>query len=174
MRETSLRQNLERKVRYSDLSVAEELLRPIATRLEGVQVQTDTYFRVASGRLKLREIAGQQAVLIWYARPHEFGERLSQYYLVPISDPDALRAALTAGLGIRGVVRKRRTIRHYHNVRIHLDQVDGLGTFVEFEAVLSATDGETVSRERLAELARVLKLESAHDLAGSYADLLGI
>jgi predicted adenylyl cyclase CyaB len=174
MNEPPLRRNLERKERYPDLAAAEQALQQLGTRLEGVQLQTDTYFRVASGRLKLREIAGQQAVLIWYNRPHEQGERLSQYYLVPVSDPQTLRAALTAALGVRGEVRKKRTIYHYCNVRIHLDEVVDLGSFVEFEAVLSATDGEAVSRERLAELGRVLQLESTQNLAGSYADIMGI
>jgi len=174
MNETPLRRNLERKERYPDLSAAEKALRRLGARQEGVQLQTDTYFRVASGRLKLREIAGQQAVLIWYDRPQEHGERLSQYYLVPVSDPQTLRAALTAAVGVRGEVRKKRTIYHYHNVRIHLDEVVDLGFFVEFEAVLSATDGEAISRERLAELGRALQLESTQNLVGSYADLMGI
>ncbi len=167
------RRNLERKARCPDLAAAAEALRQLGTRLEGVQLQTDTYFHVPTGRLKLRVIAGQEALLIAYDRPTELGERLSRYYLVPVSDPATLRAALTAALGVRGEVRKRRTILHYHNVRIHLDEVDGLGTFVEFEAVLSAADGEAVSRQRLEELGRVLKLESAQNLAGSYADLMG-
>jgi len=168
------RRNLERKTRCPDLAAIAGVLDRLDTRLEGVQLQTDTYFHVRFGRLKLRVINGTEAVLIWYERPNELATRLSCYHLAQVGDPEALRVALTAALGVRGEVRKRRTIHHYHNVRIHLDDVDGLGRFIEFEAVLSATDGEEISRQRLAELGRALGLEAVQDQAGSYADLLGI
>ncbi|MGK3856667.1 class IV adenylate cyclase, partial [Enterococcus faecium] len=82
------------------------------------------------GRLKLREIDGQAAVLIWYDRPDHDAARLSKYHLVPVADPAALKAALTDALGVRGEVRKRREIYLWHNVRIHLDEVAGLGSFL--------------------------------------------
>jgi predicted adenylyl cyclase CyaB len=168
------RRNLECKARCADLAAVARVLERLDTRLEGLQLQTDTYFHVRFGRLKLRVINGSKAVLIWYERPNELAARLSRYHLVPVSDAEVLRAALTAGLGVRGEVRKQRTIYHYHNVRIHLDEVDGLGSFIEFEAVLSPTDGEEISHQRLAELGSALRLETVQDQAKSYADLLGI
>ena len=62
---------------------------------------------------------------------------------MPIAEPALLKAALTAALGVRRVVDKRREIFLADNVRIHLDDVAGLGTFLEFEAVL---DGATTTR----------------------------
>jgi predicted adenylyl cyclase CyaB len=174
MADPTPRRNLERKTRCADLTAVARLLERLDTRLEGVQLQTDTYFHVRFGRLKLRVINGSDAVLIWYERPNEPATRLSRYHLASVGDPEALRVALTAGLGVRGEVRKQRTICHFHNVRIHLDDVDGLGKFVEFEAVLSATDGEEISHQRLAELGSALGLDAAQDQAGSYADLLGV
>jgi predicted adenylyl cyclase CyaB len=170
----SPRRNLERKARCADLAAAGAALRRFGARLEGTQEQTDTYFPAPSGRLKLRVIDGHDAVLIAYARPDDMGLRPSSYHLVAISDPEALQAALAAALGVRGAVRKRRTVWHWHNVRIHLDEVAGLGIFVEFEAVLSETEEEETSRDRLAELGRLLGLTPADDVAGSYADLLGL
>ena len=166
------RRNLERKFRCPDLGAVRAALPALATRREGVQLQTDTYFHCRAGRLKLREIDGEPAVLIGYDRPDAAAAKLSAYHLVPVADAAALRAALTAALGTRGVVRKRREIHHWRNVRIHLDEVEGLGSFVEFEAVLPAQDDGTAAHPDLEMLRRALGLAGAEELAASYADLL--
>lgn len=167
---SSPRRNLERKARCGDLSTAAVALERLGARRQGVLEQTDTYFQVPNGRLKLRRTEGEQAVLIWYERPDEKTARWSRYHLVPVSDPAGLRAALAAALGERGEVRKRRDLWLWHNVRIHLDDVVGLGMFVEFEAVMSAGDDEETARQRLAELGAALGLTAADDVAGSYGD----
>ena len=91
---------------------------------------------------------------------------------MPVADAGLLAAALTAALGVRGQVRKRRAVHHWHNVRIHLDEVEGLGTFLEFEAVLSAGEDERASEERLRRLDEALR--PGPDVAVGYADLLGL
>jgi adenylate cyclase class IV len=168
-----LRRNLERKVRCIDPAALPARLARLGATLEGVQEQTDTYFHAPRGRLKLRVVVGWPPVLIWYERPDEAADRLSHYHLVPAADAALTRAALAAALGVRGEVCKRRAVHHWHNVRVHLDTVDGLGTFVEFEAVLGEGDDEAAARRQLDHLARELGLEGAEVLAGSYADLLG-
>lgn len=168
------RENLERKARYPDLGRARERLRPLRLHEAGVEVQCDTYFHVARGRLKLRTIEGRPAVLIWYDRPDGTEVRTSRYHLVPAPDPALLLAALTEALGVRGAVRKRREILLYHNVRIHLDEVAGLGTFVEFEAVLTGEVSAEASHRYLGELGRILAIAPEDLVAPSYADLLGI
>jgi predicted adenylyl cyclase CyaB len=168
------RRNLERKVRNADLAAARAALQAMGARHEGVQHQTDTYFQARAGRLKLREMEGQQAVLIWYDRPENAEVRTSAYYLVPVPDPALLRAALAGALGVRGEVRKQRDVWHWHNVRAHLDEVEGLGTFVEFEAVLAPGETEESSQERLKELSARLALQPGDTLRASYAELLGM
>jgi predicted adenylyl cyclase CyaB len=144
-------------------------------RAAGVEHQTDTYFVVPQGRLKLRVIEGQPAVLIAYNRPDETHARTSSYYLVTVPDPATLRAALTSTLGVRGEVRKRREIYLYHNVRIHLDDVAELGTFIEFEAILTGevTPAEAEADAHLETLRHVLEILTEDFLAPSYADLMG-
>jgi predicted adenylyl cyclase CyaB len=168
------RRNLEVKARYPELDAARAVCQQVGARPEGVQVQTDVYFHVPRGRLKLRRIEGQPAVLIWYDRPDEAGTRASDYYLTPVSDADLLEATLTAALGVRWRVHKRRDVLHFHNVRIHLDDVDLLGSFLELEAVISGQADEVVSRQRLDQLLGALGLTRTESLAGSYADLLGL
>jgi len=169
---TAPRRNLEVKARCADLAAARQAIAALGARLDAVQHQTDTYFHVLHGRLKLRECAGQPALLIAYERPDDAGVRASRYFLVPAPDPALLKAGLSATLGVRVVVSKRREVHLWHNVRIHLDEVAALGTFVEFEAVLAAAADEEQSRQYLAELTRALALQPAEMLAQSYADLL--
>ena len=165
------RHNLERKSRDADLDAARRVLAGLGAMCEGTQEQRDTYFCCAAGRLKLRRIDGTLAELIWYDRPDDDGLRTSTYRRVPVPDADALHAALGSALGVRGEVRKRREVWHWHNVRIHLDEVDGLGRFLEFEAVIDEASDEAISLERLEALGRALGLDPADDVAGSYADV---
>jgi len=168
------RKNLELKARCPDLALARRRLQSLAPPPSGVELQTDTYFQVPRGRLKLREIDGRTAFLIGYQRPDHTAARISAYHLVPAPDAALLKAVLSAALGIRGEVRKRREILHWHNVRIHLDEVTNLGTFLEFEAVLAATDELAVAQVRLDELSRLLEISPDDRLAVSYSDLLGM
>jgi adenylate cyclase class 2 len=165
--------NLELKAHYTDLAAARKPLQLLELQDGGREIQTDTYFRVVGGRLKLREMESGAAVLIGYHRPDVMGARWSDYHLVPVPQPAAMKALLADLLGIRGVVRKSRTILFWENVRIHLDEVDGLGTFVEFEAVLKCPGDADSAQSRLDELCRLLDISPASCLAGSYADLLG-
>lgn len=164
------RRNIELKARLRDPATAQA----IAERLTGapgeLQIQTDTYFHCREGRLKIRQIEGRPAQLIWYARADRPEARASDYRLIELSAAAAVIAALQAALGVRGVVRKRRLIYLYRNVRIHLDDVAGAGSFLEFEAVISSPAEELVAPELLAELAQCFGLEANDILTGSYGD----
>jgi predicted adenylyl cyclase CyaB len=166
--------NLELKSRCADLSAARAAVRRLGARLDGMQTQTDTYFRVPRGRLKLRRIQGLADELIWYERPDQSQARISRYFRVPVTNSDGLQTALTAALGVRGEVSKRREIYLWQNVRIHLDDVAGLGFFVEFEAVLSLQDTEAVAHQHLNDLRRELAIGDSDTCDASYADLLGL
>jgi adenylate cyclase, class 2 len=168
------RRNLELKARCHGLQAVTAIIGHFGARYAGLEVQTDTYFRVPNGRLKLREIEGQEAVLIGYSRPDHTGPRRSNYHLVPVPDAAPLKAVLTETLGVRGVVSKRRHIWLWDNVRIHFDDVAGLGSFVEFEAVLTSSAEEVAAPAQLDELCRVLQIVPNDLLAPSYADLLGL
>ncbi len=168
------RRNLELKVRSHDIAVVREVVRELCGNDGDVELQTDTYFPVPNGRLKLREIQDRPCILIGYQRPDHPAIRGSDYHLVPVIDPELMKAALSGALGVRGVVSKRREIYHWHNVRIHLDDVDNLGKFIELEAVLGPDTDEVVSRKRLDEVVKRLGLDPVSSIAGSYSDLLGL
>jgi adenylate cyclase class IV len=170
--------NVETKARCEDLEALAQRARAAGARYEGRLDQVDTYFAVEDGRLKLREQARHApdggvettAELIDYRRPDESAARVSGYTRVPVADGGVTRAELGARHGVRGTVVKRRLLWLLDATRIHLDDVEGLGSFVELETVF---EGETEPAAR-AEHERVLALlgirrESA--IPGSYIDL---
>ena len=163
--------NIELKARVSSLATVRKAAEQIATERLDTQRQVDTYFHCPNGRLKLREIDGQPAQLVWYARPDQEGPKASDYQLVPVADATALKTALSAALGVRVVVDKRREILMYHNVRIHLDEVAGLGQFVELEAVLGPETDDEAGRAQVDLLIEKLAICSDDLLAGSYSDM---
>ena len=164
--------NLELKSRCPNLAAAERAAQTLGATFQWTKSQTDTYFHVRRGRLKLREADGQTAELIAYERPDHPEFRESAYHLVPVPDAHRLKAALTTSLGVRVVVAKQRTLYLWHNVRIHLDAVDDVGTFLEFEAVLSTPDDDIQSPARLARLTEVLGVRDEDRVSRSYSDLL--
>ncbi len=139
--------------------------------------QRDTYFAVPSGRLKLREIdegGERSAELIGYSRPDVAGARWSQYYRAEFSPGQiaSLAQMMERAIGVRVVVEKRRVVVIHRHTRIHLDQVEQLGSFVELETVMSGDLSETEAERELAEVAQRLGIEDLPVVGGSYSDLL--
>jgi len=139
---------------------------------KGTLIQRDTYFEVTRGRLKLREEPDAVAYLTAYERPDCPGRKESRYRLIEVSEPVELRDALAATLGIAVVVSKARRLFIFEGVRIHLDRVDDLGEFIEFEGV--AADGEDPGgfADLLADLRSSFGIRDADLLRESYSDLL--
>ena len=118
----------------------------------GVIRQLDTYFDVRQGGLKLRVQSPGPPHLIQFQRPDRPEQRQSSYRIVVVEDADTARAALATALGIVGVVVKRRHLFLWRQVRIHLDEVDGLGHFIELEAVAPVQSDLTAEHRLIAEL----------------------
>jgi predicted adenylyl cyclase CyaB len=149
--------------------------RDIAARLSDLPArsteQTDTYFNVPRGRLKLRESA-ESSQLIYYERRDQAGPKRSEYLPVPVHDPASLRRLLAAAFGIRGVVRKSRRLFQVGHTRIHLDEVLDLGSFIELEVVLSPEEPDEQGRAVAADLMKQLEIDPQDLIDGSYIDLL--
>ena len=167
--------NVELKARYQDHQAGVTTAIRLGASDADTLRQVDTYFRSADGRLKLREItsreSGESAELIWYARPDRVSARTSQYHIVPVPRPAAVLEMLEAGLGIQVVVRKTRQLFLWENVRIHLDEVEGLGRFLEFEAVLEEGQDEADGYAQLKRLRSEFGIDDNDVVAGSYSDL---
>ena len=133
----------------------------------------DTYFRTREGRLKLRESSLSGGQLVPYLRPDAAAARRSEYVVIPVPDPARTKQLLAALLGVHRVVRKTREIALHENVRIHLDRVDGLGDFVELEAVWDGSpEGEPEQARKVAFLREALGIRDADLVPLSYEGLL--
>jgi homotetrameric cytidine deaminase len=166
------RRNVELKATDPDPERSLSVCLELGAEDRGVLVQRDTYFRVPAGRLKLREETPGGAALIQYVRPDEAAARESRYRIAPVEDGDALREALDAALGTLVVVDKERRLLLWEGVRIHLDAVSGLGTFVELEGVAPPGSDLGPERERVARLSDALGLDETRILSDSYSDRL--
>jgi predicted adenylyl cyclase CyaB len=163
--------NVELKARLADIDAARRTAAASGARLDSVVRQTDTYFTVPSGRLKLRESAPGGAELIFYHRPDTTADKVSEYRRVPVANPTALAGLLAMALGVRARVVKEREVWLSDNVRIHLDRVDGLGTFLEFEVVVGPNHPEPECVREAARLASAFGVAESDRVACSYVDL---
>jgi homotetrameric cytidine deaminase len=164
--------NIEFKARDPQPRRTLELARALGAEDRGEIAQTDTYFSHARGRLKLREQEPGEAELIQYRRADAPGARESEYRRVPAADADGLRAALDAALGTLVVVEKRRRLLLHENVRIHLDEVEGLGSFLELEAVAKADSDLATEHDKVSRLRAALEVGEDSLVPQSYSDLL--
>ncbi len=134
--------------------------------------QEDIFFHSPHGRLKLRILAPDRGQLIYYDRPDQTGPKQSDYFITNTAEPETLTDVLSRTYGIRGIVRKIRWLYWIGDTRIHLDQVEGLGPFLEFEVVLA--DGQTIQDGQAiaAELMSRLNIADSDLIDGAYIDLL--
>jgi len=166
------RHNIELKARVPSLEDARAIAEQLGATRHALQHQRDTYFHCQNGRLKLREIDGETARLIWYSRPDLIEPKSSEYYLVPVDQPALLKQALAQSLGVRAVVEKSRLIYLYDNVRIHLDDVHKLGTFLEFEAVLDRQHDSVQGHKLVRHLQEQFGIQTSDLLTCSYGELV--
>lgn len=167
------RRNVELKALDRDPAQSVVVCETLGADDHGELIQRDTYFNAASGRLKLREEENSASHLISYVRADELGERLSQYRIIEIEEAEGLKAALSESLGVRVTVSKRRRLLLWRGVRIHLDRVDGLGAFLEFEAVVPSGHSDLADERQKVEHLRGAFAIDAEDLIDrSYSDLI--
>lgn len=163
---------MELKARDRDPARSVEVCLELGAEDGGTLIQRDTYFEVPRGRLKLREEPDVVANLIAYQRSDLPGEKESRYRLIEVREPAELREALAAVLGIIVVVTKARRLFFFEGVRIHLDLVDGLGDFIEFEGVAADGEDPEASTGLLADLRQSFGIRDEDLLRESYSDLL--
>lgn len=164
--------NIEIKARCANQEKIRSILESKKADFKGVDRQVDTYFKVNSGRLKLRE-GNIENHLIYYERENISGPKQSSTILFGSDPKSSLKEILLRSLGRLVVVDKKREIYFIDNVKFHLDNVRDLGTFVEIEAI--DTDRKTGKEKLLKQCGYYLKLfgiKKVDLLADSYSDML--
>lgn len=164
--------NIEIKARVTDPESLRERVEALSDTAGELIPQEDTFFHAPIGRLKLRVMAPDYGQLIYYQRSDAAGPKRSDYLISVTNEPETLKAVLSAALGVRGRVRKERWLYWVGHTQVHLDQVEGLGTFMELEVVLqpgqSPEEGQMVAEA----LMQQLGLKETDLIQGAYIDLL--
>jgi len=164
--------NFEFKARAKDLKRLELKLLELNPVYVGEDHQTDTYFTVKRGRLKLRE-GNIENSLVHYNREDKEEPKQSNVTFYKSADKTSLKEILTTALGVLAVIDKSREIYFINNVKFHVDIVKDLGTFVEIEAI--DPDG-TIGKEKLLEQCNyyldLFKIREEDLISNSYSDLL--
>ena len=164
--------NFEFKAKTSQPEQLESLVKSMHGLYSGEDKQTDTYFNVHHGRLKLRE-GNIENALIHYHRENNKGAKKSEVLLYEHAPDKNLKDILIAALGIKVVVDKRRKIYFIENVKFHFDAVDKLGTFVEVEAI--DRDG-SIGLDKLVQQCNHYKelfdIQEEDIIAESYSDMI--
>jgi predicted adenylyl cyclase CyaB len=164
--------NVEIKAAVKDFVRVTAALTALSAGAPARPTQEDTFFRTPRGRLKLRKLGPASGELIYYQRPDVAGPKPSAYALVKTVEPDQLRDVLAAAYGIVGVVRKHRTVRLVGRTRVHLDDVEGLGRFVELEVVLGEAEPVEPGVTEAHHLMATLGIQPDQLVSRAYIDLL--
>jgi len=169
---TDARRNIELKATDPAPSRSLEACQGLGAEDRGTIWQRDSYFDVPFGGLKLREESPGRPHLIQFERADEPQQRESQYRIIEVEDAQTLLAALTAAIGLTVVVTKHRHLFLWRDVRIHLDEVEHLGTFIELEAVAPPDSDLSHERELISQLRSTFAVTDDRLLAVGYATQL--
>lgn len=164
--------NIEIKARVDDFEALRARAESLSDKPLEIIPQEDTFFNVEKGRLKLRLLSPNRGCLIYYERPDQGGPKRSDYHLAETRDPENLKTALSLALGVRGVVRKTRYLYMVGRTRIHLDDVEGLGHFMELEVVMREGQSDAEGQAIAEDLMRRLGVREDALLEGAYMDLI--
>lgn len=163
-------QNVEYKAELRDLPLARTIAASIGAIFVETLKQKDSYYRVPDAKLKKRETAGHPTEWVFYSRANRSHAKLSNFTLYP--EHLAAQRFGTSPLPLLGIVSKSRELWTYQGVRIHLDQVEGLGVFIEFEALICPERSLEKAHEQVEFLRRAFGPAMGEPIACGYADLL--
>ena len=166
------RANIELKARYPDREKAIRICERLGARFVHSERQRDTYFSTGAYRMKLRESSLGKHWMIWYSRPDDLQARKSSYRLLPVADPAEKRRIFGDTMGVKAEVEKARHLYVFGSTRIHIDYVEGLGDFIEFEYLVGEKAPEAKGHEVIADLRDEFDINDEDLIAGSYSDLI--
>ena len=166
---------IEIKARCSNPSkVRQLLLQQPNIQFIGVDAQVDTYFKIPSGRLKLRE-GNIENSLIYYDRENKKDAKKSDVTLYKPTEVVSLKAVLQAALPTLIVVKKKREIYFIDHIKFHIDTLTTLGSFIEIE-VIDATDAMDITKmkEQCQRYMELFDVQKEDLMEHSYSDMLQI
>jgi len=163
-------QNIEFKAELRNVEAARRACKLVGAQKMGQLKQVDTYFKLADGRLKKREATGEPIEWIFYHRPNRISPKMSNYTI--LTDEQARRRWGTQSLTTWLIVNKTRELWLLGEVRIHLDDIQDLGHFIEFEAMVSRRFDVKMCHNAIAELREKFQPLLGEPISVSYSDLV--
>jgi predicted adenylyl cyclase CyaB len=164
--------NVEIKAILKDRPKVETIVARLSDSEPETLYQHDVFFRCETARLKLRILSPEYGELIRYERSDVAEVRSSRYLIARTADPEVLREILTKTLGQTGAVRKTRTLYLVGQTRVHLDQVEELGDFLELEVVLRPEQSEIEGKDIATKLLYDFGIDCSQFIPEAYVDIL--
>jgi predicted adenylyl cyclase CyaB len=163
--------NIEIKAHCRNAEQMHEALIAAEADDKGIDHQIDTYFNTTAGRLKLRK-GNIEHSLIFYQRPEVKDLKRSDVILDKLErDSTVLKQQLEAAMGIKTIVDKKRHIYFIDNVKFHLDEVAGLGSFVEIEAIGKLGEEDALGKQ-CQHYMEFLEIHPSDLIDQSYSDMI--
>ena len=160
--------NLEIKLKLVSFDEKLKLLKKLGAKQIQILNQKDIYYSVPNGLLKLR-IENEKITLIFYNREEQKKNRWSEFHLLKFDDNNP-SSFLKKLFDVKAVVQKQRRLFLFNNTRIHLDDVKGLGKFLELETFV--VEGKPDAEIRFRDMIGFLKLDQSKQIRKSYCDLV--
>ncbi len=165
-------ENIEFKARVPDYEEMKSAVQRITQARPSLLEQKDVYYKVKKGRAKLRTVNLGRHELIIYRRNDIAGPKSSKYIRIRIRHYKLVNGIMSSLFGVRGVVRKQRTLFLKSNVRFHLDRVEGLGDFMEIEYIVAPLEDKEKAKKEVDQLLQALHIREDMLITHSYIDLL--
>lgn len=164
--------NIEIKASIGNPDTCLEIAKSLSGGDPEVIRQEDYFFHCENGRLKLRIFSADRGELIFYTRNNEAGPKTSEYVITKTDEPANLLHVLKQSYGIRGTVKKIRKLFVVGRTRIHIDQVEHLGDFLEFEVVLHEEEDTALGMQEAQKFMSRFEIKEASLIDCAYMDLI--
>ena len=164
--------NIEIKVYLKDVASCIAKAKSLAGKEPETIKQEDIFFNCDQGRLKLRIFSPNKGQLIFYNRENSAGPKTSEYYISETNEPGRLLEVLEKSYGVRGKVNKIRQLFFIGRARVHVDQVEDLGNFLEFEVILTENESVNIGETEAYKLMSEFGISKDNLIKGAYIDLI--
>lgn len=168
---------IEIKVRVQDIGAIRNRLLEYGGALTETLTEHDMYynaphrdFGVTDEALRLRQAGGRSTVTYKGPKSTILGSKVREELNLEIADPDTFEQIVTSLGFIRvAAVRKNREYYQCDGFTISLDQVEGLGNFVEIELITENNAEEAAAR--VDQMAKKIGVNGER-ITSSYLELL--
>ena len=164
--------NIEIKAYLKDVDSCIAKAKSLSGREPEIIKQEDIFFKCDRGHLKLRIFSTNKGELIFYNRENSAGPKTSEYYISETNEPGRLLEVLAKSHGIHGKVNKIRKLFLIGRKRIHIDHVEDLGDFLEFEVVLTENESASIGETEAYRLMSEFGITKENLITGAYIDLI--